>query len=151
MANRSNENRNCAVKSHYPFTDNQGSVRLSTRSGKFRGDRLKGLREAKGLSQEQLEALSGVSHTMITKYERGKSRPSGESLNSLAVALDATIEYFYGREFEDDDPAANDPKMAAALYNNISLFSVRREDRPSWDQEGRLYGSLSGQQERKTT
>ena len=117
-----------------PFADNQGSVRLNTKVGNFRSDRLKDLREAKGLSQEQLEELSGVSHTMITKYERGKSKPSGESLNKLAVALDASTEYFYGREFDDDDPASSDPKIAAArmaydvFYKN-KTFSVEQRDR----------------------
>jgi transcriptional regulator with XRE-family HTH domain len=89
-------------------------VRVSTKASSFRGDRLKGLRDAKGLSQEQLEARSGISHTMITRYENGKARPSGDSVDRLAVALDATTDYLYGREFAENDPAAKNPKIAAA-------------------------------------
>jgi len=77
---------------------------------------LKALREAKGLSQEQLGKLAGLNHSIITKSEKGKSRPASETLDRLAQALDATIDYLHGRSFEDIDPAIAAAHMAFDVF-----------------------------------
>ena len=63
----------------------------------FRPDRLKELREAKGLSQEQLERLSGLSHSAISKSEKGRTLPGSEVLDKLTRALDCTMDYLHER------------------------------------------------------
>jgi len=74
----------------------------------FRPDRLKALREAKGLSQEQLAKLAGLSHSLIAKSEHGKNLPRSDTLDKLAQALDCTIDYFHGRgrEYENAETAS---------------------------------------------
>lgn len=91
----------------------------------LRHDRFRTLREAKGLSQEILGGMADVAHSTIAKIERG-STPSANTLERLAVALDATTDYFYGRGFEDVEPSvaaahmsfdvfARDPKLSSGV------------------------------------
>lgn len=74
----------------------------------FRPDRLKGLREAKELSQEQLGEMAGLHHSVITKSEKGKNSPRSDALDKLAQALDCTTDYLLGRgpEYENAIVAA---------------------------------------------
>ena len=72
----------------------------------LRHDRFRFLREAKGLSQEVLGGMADVAHSTIAKIERGAS-PNADTLERLAVALDATMDYFYGRGFEDVDASGS--------------------------------------------
>jgi transcriptional regulator with XRE-family HTH domain len=46
--------------------------------------RLKELREAKGLTQERLAELLGVSHAAVQRWEVGKRAPRGKNLERLA-------------------------------------------------------------------
>jgi transcriptional regulator with XRE-family HTH domain len=82
----------------------------------FRPDRLKDLREIKGLSQEQLEKLSGLSHSAISKSEQGKTLPGSEVLDKLAQALDCTIDYLHERGHEYESPAAAAAHMAFNVF-----------------------------------
>lgn len=52
------------------------------------GDKIRDLRKNRGLTQEQLAKLLGVSKQMIGKWETGKSNPKIQSINKLAQALD---------------------------------------------------------------
>jgi transcriptional regulator with XRE-family HTH domain len=58
-------------------------------------ERLKGLREAKGLTQAQLANLSGISTRMIQKYESG-SRPQYDSVIKLSRALEISASELLG-------------------------------------------------------
>lgn len=82
----------------------------------FIPSRLKQLREAKGLTQEALEALSQVNHSQIAKYENGKSRPGSNSLEKLTAALDASSDYLYGRGFKNVKPDVAAAQMAFAVF-----------------------------------
>jgi len=52
--------------------------------------RVKELRTRKGLSQEQLAEISGLSLRTIQRIENGETEPRGETLKRLMNALDAT-------------------------------------------------------------
>lgn len=58
-------------------------------------ERLKGLREERGLTQAQLGKLSGISSRMIQKYESG-SRPQVDSAQKLAEALKISVSELLG-------------------------------------------------------
>lgn len=62
-------------------------------------ERLKELRESKGLSQEQLAKIIGVDRTTIVKYETGASRPT-RYLKRIAHFFDVTTDYLLGNEPE---------------------------------------------------
>ncbi|QWK23093.1 hypothetical protein CSW25_07120 [Thermus scotoductus] len=53
------------------------------------GDRLRALRESRGLSQGALAQKVGVSQGMISHIERGRRRPSLPTLMRLIQALEA--------------------------------------------------------------
>jgi transcriptional regulator with XRE-family HTH domain len=78
----------------------------------FRPDRLKALREVKGLSQEQLGLKAGLHHSVITKSEKGRNSPRSDALDKLAEALDCTIDYLHGRGPEYDSLATAASQMA---------------------------------------
>lgn len=55
--------------------------------------KLKKLREEKGLSQQVLAEKAGTNKMRISKYETGKSTPGIEILGKIAKALDVTTDY----------------------------------------------------------
>ena len=51
------------------------------------GRRLRGLREARGISMRKLARLSGLSANALSMIERGKTSPSVSTLYKLAEAM----------------------------------------------------------------
>jgi transcriptional regulator with XRE-family HTH domain len=65
---------------------------LDGEGGAYTMNRLRELREKKGLSQEELAEKSGVSRTTISFLETGKSDVAKtDTLGKLAIALDSTV------------------------------------------------------------
>jgi transcriptional regulator with XRE-family HTH domain len=82
----------------------------------FRPERLKALRDAKALSQEQLSVLAGLSQSVIAKSENGKNLPGSEALDKLAAALDCTIDYLHERGHDYESPAVAAAHMAFDVF-----------------------------------
>lgn len=68
-------------------------------------DRVKKLRDLRGLSQGDLAQVIGVDVNTIWRWENGRSSPA-RSLQKLAQALDTTTGYLLG---ETEDPQAPAP------------------------------------------
>lgn len=49
------------------------------------------LRKARGLTQEEVEARSGVSQQYLSSLERGRRNPTVITLYELALVLDVTV------------------------------------------------------------
>lgn len=62
------------------------------------GKRLKEIRLQKGLSQQELGNMIGVTKVSICGYENGTRVPTIDNLVKLADNLDITIDYLLGRE-----------------------------------------------------
>jgi len=62
--------------------------------------RIKELREEKDMLIKDLAKIVGHDATLITKWEKGRHRPSYEVLTILALFFDATIDYLIGLEDE---------------------------------------------------
>ena len=56
------------------------------------GSLLKSLREARGVSQNQLERSSGYDHSFISRLESGARNPTRTAVIEIAQALDCTRE-----------------------------------------------------------
>ena len=56
-------------------------------------ERLRDLRKQKNLSQTELGKLAELHYTHIGRFERGASRPSGDTLKRVADALGVTSDY----------------------------------------------------------
>lgn len=61
-------------------------------------NRLRQLRERRGLSRRTLSELCGLSKNMIALYERGEAVPSAEAVCLLADYFDVSTDYLLGRE-----------------------------------------------------
>lgn len=61
-------------------------------------DRLKQLREQKGLLQQDMADLLGISKSAYGFYEQGKRRPDLDTLAALADYFHTTVDHLLGRE-----------------------------------------------------
>lgn len=60
------------------------------------GQKLRMVRQRRGLSQRELAKLSGLSPNTLGLLERGQTSPTVSTLQKLAVALDVDINAFFG-------------------------------------------------------
>ena len=59
------------------------------------GDKIKKIRNYRGLTQKQLGELSGIHEVAIRKYELNKVMPKQEQLLKIANALNVPLNNFY--------------------------------------------------------
>lgn len=59
-------------------------------------DRLKELREEKGLSQSQLSKETGLSQAIISMWEDGLRMPNAQAIIVLAKYFEVTTDYLLG-------------------------------------------------------
>ena len=57
--------------------------------------KIKNARALKGLSQQELADMIGVSKQMISKYEKGESIPTSSNFLKLSKSLKVKIDYFF--------------------------------------------------------
>lgn len=69
---------------------------------RFAGNRLRSIREDRGITREQLATATGRGYESICSYELGRSVPSVGALARMAAALGVEV----GELFEYDTPAA---------------------------------------------
>jgi len=72
-------------------------TRSSLPSAAFK-QRLREMREKRGLSQAQLAERAGLQPAAVSHFETGARKPSFENLVKLAEALSVTTDYLLGRE-----------------------------------------------------
>lgn len=95
-----------------------------------KGARIKELREAKGLTQEELAKLLNTKRQTVSKYEQGiiTNIPS-DRIESIARILDATPEYILGweqNETEEENKKSSDAMsgITARMFNDKEFFHV---------------------------
>lgn len=79
---------------------------------------LKALRTQKGISQQQLSNVIGVTQQSINKYENHSVEPDIATLIKIADYFETTIDYLVGRTDETEkssDTITNEEKMM--IYN----------------------------------
>lgn len=54
-------------------------------------------RKAKGLTQEQLAKLLGITQGAVAQWENGMTHPSFQMLPKVASALDVTVDELIGK------------------------------------------------------
>jgi transcriptional regulator with XRE-family HTH domain len=87
-------------------------------------EKLKDLRVKKGLSQEQLSEISKLSIRTIQRIENGKNIPTGDTLNKIASALDASIEGLVINEMKDDKGILSLITLSAISYILHPLLGI---------------------------
>lgn len=59
------------------------------------GYKIKEVRESKNISQEELSKKSGVSRTIISALENGKTNTTSKTLTSIAKALGVSVDQIF--------------------------------------------------------
>lgn len=77
------------------------------------GDRIRDLRNRKRLSQTELAKLLHVSQQTVTKWETGKSEPSGSAINSIADYFNVSADWLLGRPTDSNDNLTENQKLVA--------------------------------------
>ena len=94
-------------------------------------DRLRGLREAKGLSIKELAEASGVSIPYIHQIEKGpKKNPSGKILQQLATGLGTTVADLIGSSLAIPDAALEEApsSLRSLVRRRGKQLGLRQED-----------------------
>ncbi len=86
-------------------------------------ERLRNLRNRKGLSQDELGKKIGKSREAVAKYEIGKTEPDLNSLSKLAKHFGVSVDYIIGTNDSDDIIIINNPEMKQyEVYLNDNSF-----------------------------
>jgi transcriptional regulator with XRE-family HTH domain len=64
------------------------------------GKRVRELRLARGLSQEELAFRAGVHRTYLGSIERGERNPALKNIAAIAKALDVTLSELFSFEYK---------------------------------------------------
>jgi transcriptional regulator with XRE-family HTH domain len=91
---------------------------MSADDGKHFGNRLREARIGAGLSQSEVEELSGIPKARLSRYENGHVEPSIQTLNRLARALNVSEASLLG-----DERAALEEFERVLNANGITLKS----------------------------
>ncbi len=62
----------------------------------MRGDRLRAIREQRGLTQQELTERCGLGVNAIWKYENGENDPTGDVIARIAKELEVTSDFLLG-------------------------------------------------------
>jgi len=90
------------------------------------GQRLRELRNRRGLSQRELAEIIGVSKSSANMYERDEREPSFRTLGAIADFFGVSMDYLLGRADEAGAPhAVQPPAMIGA--------GTAHQSRPRWD------------------
>ena len=73
-------------------------------------DRIQKLRKAKGISQEQLADVVGVSRQAVSKWEMG-TIPDMENMVKLGRYFDCSLDYLMNEEMENNTKSQQSPKI----------------------------------------
>jgi transcriptional regulator with XRE-family HTH domain len=108
------------------------------------GDRLKTLRELKGLSQGDIHKRSGLMRSYISRVENGHTVPSIETLEKLARALEVPLY----RLFFDLDQIPELPNLPERVTEEQVVTVTSPERARFIDRMARLFDQLSEEDRR---
>lgn len=108
------------------------------------GDRLRMVRETRGITQEQLAEMADIARTMVGRYETTDQLPALDTLIRIADALGISSDYLLGRTDAIDAPFTSKyiappkpprrmPRSAAELEKFIReiITEVQNEKAPT--------------------
>ena len=92
------------------------------------GLRIRDCRRKRGLSQQQLGNLVGITYQQTHKYERGLSRIPAGRLHAFARALQVPTSWFFEGLDEPPDPEALDRQQRSWLEMSRSFAAIESEE-----------------------
>lgn len=91
------------------------------------GQRIRGLREALGYTQDDLAEKINVAVLQINRYENDKTKPNGEVIARLAQALYTTTDYLLGLTDEPSPSGLSSNDLTAK--ERAAIVAWRRGER----------------------
>ncbi len=92
-------------------------------------DRLKSLRQARGLSQQKLADILEISKSSINMYERGEREPGLDMLETIADFFNVDMDYLHGKTNIPNNSLFlrwNNQKDTESLPSNIRPVQTKR-------------------------
>ena len=93
------------------------------------GEKIREIRKARGLNQDQLAELASLNRVTVAKYESGRVEPGAQALSRIADSLEISTDVLLGRA---DEPAERIEKQTTP---QISIVSGWMEKMPKEDQD----------------
>lgn len=91
------------------------------------GEKLRGLREAKGWTLQYLSSRAGIDKSQLSRYEKDANDPSATSLRALASALDVRVGYLF-----DEIPELQSVSLVeVAVREALRLFLSNKKLSPT--------------------
>lgn len=87
-------------------------------------EKLKAYRVNKGLSQEKIAELLGVSRQAVTKWEAGQTTPSSDNLIALAKLYNVPLDELVGTKKIVDEENRNSPRYNPILRANLTKIAI---------------------------
>lgn len=87
------------------------------------GERIKQLRAVAGLTQTELAEKVGLTYVQVGRYETGKSKPSSEVLQKLAVALETSTDFLMNGDQSEAISAQFTDKDLLKQFKAVQLLS----------------------------
>jgi len=92
------------------------------------GERIRELRKARNLNQDQLAELASLNRVTVAKYESGRVEPGAQALSRIADALEVSADVILGRSEEVRE--TNDlPKTEESRLISVCVDRMTKEDR----------------------
>ncbi len=86
------------------------------------GEKIRSARISKKLTQKQLADLIGAKHNSVSDWEKDKSRPDMNTIESICGTLDINPSYLIGKKTEDEYD-----NIVGSLINNLDLLDMIKE------------------------
>lgn len=85
---------------------------------------VKQLRLERGLTQQELADMVGLTKVTISQYETGKRKPSFEMIEALADVFHVDMNYLLGFTDKISKPAGDETDPATDKYLAVSLSEI---------------------------
>lgn len=92
------------------------------------GQFIKQLRKEKGLTQEQLSEILGVTNRSVSRWENGVNMPDFDLVVEIANYFDVSIDEFLDGERKENriDKKENETLLKVSDYNNIEKIKIAK-------------------------
>lgn len=110
------------------------------------GERLQSARKAAKLTLQEVAAAVGVSHTAISKYEKGQLEPNSTMLIQLADALKVQVEFFFRTTQVELQRLAYRKKAALRKADEDAIMARAQEWMERYNEVEELFPSAVNEQ-----
>lgn len=84
------------------------------------GNRVKQLRQDKGISQEELALTANLNKSFVGQIERGKKNATVKTIEKICLALNVTLHEFFSFELDEIDIPSDSLIKISALFKNLN-------------------------------